>query len=128
MTVHEAIAEAESLLPGVRAPEGERDPRWQAVIAVGEFVESDPDAVWLFALRWGSYEDEDLRMAIATCVLEHLLEHHFDKFIARVEEAALANPHFARTASSCWKYGQSNNSVDRSKRFDRLKRLGRAQS
>jgi hypothetical protein len=28
--------------------------------------------------------DADLRTAIATCLLEHLLEHHFDRLIARV--------------------------------------------
>jgi hypothetical protein len=28
-------------------------------------------------LKWGSHEDEDVRAAIATCLLEHLLEYHF---------------------------------------------------
>jgi hypothetical protein len=52
MTVQEAIARAEAVLPGHVAPEGESDPRWQAVIAVAEFIESDPEAEWSFALRW----------------------------------------------------------------------------
>jgi hypothetical protein len=66
MTVQEAIAAAEKLLPGDAAPDGEIDPRWRAIIVVGEFIEDDPEAVWSFILRWGSSPDEDLRTAIAT--------------------------------------------------------------
>jgi hypothetical protein len=92
MTVDQAIARAEAILPGSAAAEGDIDPRWQAIIAVGECIEDDPEPIWPFVRRWGSTEDEDLRMAIATCLLEHLLEHHFDRFISRVEEAAHGNP------------------------------------
>ena len=122
MTVQEAIDRAEAVLPGHVAPESESDPRWQAVMAVAKFIESDPEAVWSFVLRWGCSEDEDLRMAIATCVLEHLLEHHFDVFISRVEETARANRLFAGTVSSCWKFGQSEE-PGRAARLDRLKAL-----
>jgi len=34
-------------LPGEPVDEGQ-DPRWQAIIAAGEFIQSDPEAVWLF--------------------------------------------------------------------------------
>jgi hypothetical protein len=119
MTVQEAITRADAVLPGHAAPDGELNPRWQAVIAVAEFIESNPEPVWSFILRWGCSEDEDLRMAIATCALEHLLEHHFDVFISRVEEAALGNPLFARTVSACWKFGQSND-PSCAARLDRL--------
>jgi hypothetical protein len=60
------------------------DPRGQAVIAVAEFIETNPQEVWTFARRWGCSPDDDLQAAIATCVLEHILERHFDVFIARV--------------------------------------------
>jgi len=119
MTVQEAMEQAEALLPGSAAPEGEIDPRWQAIIAVGEFIESDPDPVWSFALRWGSSEDEDLRAAIATCLLEHLLEQHFDRFISRVEQAAHSDERFARTVRACWKFGQCEDR-SRAARLDRL--------
>jgi hypothetical protein len=119
MTVQDAIDQADAVLPGTAAPDGETDPRWQAVIAVAEFIESDPEAVWSFVLRWGCSEDEDLRMAIATCVLEHLLQHHFDQFISRVEEAARADHRFADTVSHCWKFGQSEK-PSRAARLDRL--------
>ena len=98
MTVQEAIAQAEAILPGRAAPEGEIDPRWQAVIAVAEFIESDPEAVWSFVRQWDCSADQDLRMAIATCALEHLLEYHFDLFIDRVNRwpariVVSLNPH-----------------------------------
>src|SRR4051812_16582633 len=91
--VVEAIREADALLPGVPADEGQ-DPRWQAIIAVGEFTESDPAAVWAFICRWGTHTQEDLRDAVATCLLEHLLEYHFAAYFPQVERLALADPRF----------------------------------
>ena len=128
MTVQEAIAAAERILPGRAAPEGETDPRWQAIIAVAEFIETDPELVWQFALRWGSVADSDLQTAIGTCVLEHLLQHHFDGYISRIEEAVLVDANFAGAAAMCWKFGQSKSSAARSTRFDGLIRLARARS
>jgi hypothetical protein len=119
MTVEEAISEAEAILPDRCADEGETDPRWQAVICVAEFIETDPEPVWAFALRWGRSSDDDLRMAISTCVLEHLLEHHFDAFIERVEEAARADRLFGDTVSHCSKFGQSEE-PSRAARLGRL--------
>jgi hypothetical protein len=119
MSVQEALATAEQLLPGVAAPDGTEDARWQAVIHVGYFVEEEPEAIWPFVLKWGSHEDEDVRAAIATCLLEHLLEHHFDLLFPRVEEAARANIWFAKTTAQCWKFGQAKE-PERALRFDRL--------
>jgi len=124
MTVLHAIAAADLVLPGQAAPEGEIDPRWQAIIAVGEFVETEPEAVWSFVRRWGASSDGDLRMAIATCVLEHLLEYHFDRFIPRVEEAARADHRFGDMVSLCWKFGQADEPA-RPERFDALVRIVR---
>ncbi len=84
--VQRAIARAERILPGTPAPEGKRDPRWQAIIRVGEFIETQPEAVWQFTHRWGKHAQRDLRSAVATCLLEHLLEHHFDLMFPRVRQ------------------------------------------
>ncbi len=121
MNVHEAIAAAEQVLPGVPAPEGELDARWQAIIAVEEFLQDQPEDVWPFIMRWGRHSDPDLRAAIATCLLEHLLESHFDQFFNRVLEAVRADRLFADTFSRCAKFGASEipaNAV----RFDALQR------
>ena len=115
MDIDETIRRAEAVLPGQVAPEGAEDPRWQAIIAIGEFIENEPDAVWDFVKRWGCHENEDLRMAIATCLIEHLLEFHFDLLFPRVERMARSNRRFADTLSSCWKFGQAekNPNVER---------------
>ena len=54
MNVNEAIAAAEAILPVKEAAEGEKDPHWQAIIAISDFVETDPEPVWLFVERWAS--------------------------------------------------------------------------
>lgn len=120
MNVHSAIMRAERLLPGVAALEGEKDPRWQSIIEVSEFIDSDPGAVWDFTLRWGCHIDPDLQAAIATCLLEHLLEDHFERFFPHVETAVRANENFAATFRVCSKFGQSEEPAN-SARFDRLK-------
>jgi hypothetical protein len=107
MNVHEAIRAADAVLPGRRAAEGQRDPRWQAIIAIADFVESDPEPLWSFVERWGTHPDEDLRMAIACCLLEHLLEYHFDLIFPRMEQLARSNPCFAKVVGWCWLFGES---------------------
>jgi hypothetical protein len=127
--VWEAIERAERILPGQAAPEGERDPRWQAIIVIEDFVQEEPDAIWSFILRWGGSADEDLRDAVATCLLEHLLGRHFSCFFPRVEETARSNALLADTFLRCWKVGQSKDE-DSAKRFDDLQaecRKARAQ-
>jgi len=121
--VSDAIRRAEELLPGSNMETGV-DPRWQAIIALGEFIESDPGPVWKFICKWGRSPDGDLRSAVACCLLEHLLEHHFSTFIDRVEEEALADPLFAEMFAECWKFGQSE-LPDNANRLDQLRaRIG----
>jgi hypothetical protein len=119
VAVQRAIACAERILPGTPAPDDKRDLRWQAIIRVGEFIETQPEAVWQFAHRWGKHAQADLRMAVATCLLEHLLEHHFEMVFPRVRQAALESVRFADTFSSCWSFGQSKEP----KNAARIKRL-----
>jgi hypothetical protein len=87
---------------------------------VGDFVENEPEVIWPFVLKWGSHEDDDVRQAIATCLLEHLLEYHFDLLFPRVEEAARANSWFAKTTVQCWKFGEAEE-PSRAARFERLR-------
>jgi hypothetical protein len=119
-TVTKAIAYANSILPGAPAVEGYDDPRWQAVIEVENFIETDPQPIWQFVRQWGSCPHEDVRDAIACCLLEHLLEHHFDVIFPRVETAARDDPLFADTFSRCWKLGQAK-ATGHCEQFDQLK-------
>jgi hypothetical protein len=106
-TITQAIRQAERILPGTATPEGKSDPRWQAIIEIGEFIESNPNEVWHFARKWGTHRNRDLRMAIATCLLEHLLEYHFEGIFPLVEKAAVRSKRFAETFGYCWSFGQT---------------------
>jgi hypothetical protein len=120
MNVNEAIAQAEAILPGTAAPEDEKDPRWQAIIAVGEFIEDQPEAVWSFVERWGAYPDNDLRAAIGTCLIEHLLEYHFDLTFPKMERVARSDPNFAQVVDRCWVFGEAGR-PDNAARLQQLK-------
>jgi hypothetical protein len=63
-------------------------------------------------------------MAISTCLLEHLLQYHFDRFIASVEDAAMSDARFADTVTGCWKFGQAEE-PSRAARLDRLQAASR---
>jgi hypothetical protein len=91
----------------------DEDIRWQAAIRLGEYIEHHPEAVWLVLARWGCSDDEDTRMAVATCVLEHLLEHHFATFFPRVEELSRQNENFGDTVRSASFFGQSEEPANR---------------
>ena len=81
--------------------------RWLAAIALRELMESDPESVWPLVVSHGSRRHGDVRMAIATCVLEHLLEHHFDSFFPRVAVVAHNNRQFRDTFRCCYQMGQA---------------------
>ena len=94
--------------------------RWKAARDLGEFVERSPEAVWGLVAQWGCSDHEDTRAAVASCVLEHLLEHHFASVFPRVEELALADRRFADTFCWCWRFGESDKPAN-AVRFDALK-------
>ena len=108
MSLENALQHATSLLPGTPSPEGQSDPRWKAIIRIADYyIETDPEPIWEFVRRWGACPLEDVRDAIACCLLEHLLEHHFERIFPRVEIAVREDPLFADTFSRCWQFGQA---------------------
>jgi hypothetical protein len=122
-----AIARAERILPGKPAPEGECDPRWQAIIEVETFVDSQPEAVWEFAKRWGKHPQQDLRTAVGVCLVEALLEQHFELLFPRVREAVRASSRLADTFSRAWWYGFKEGSPQRDA-LEKLQRQCRART
>jgi hypothetical protein len=107
MTVENAIKKAERILPGKPAPAGARDPRWHAMIAIADFIPSDPEPIWSFVERWGKHPSEDLRSGVACVVLEHLLEYHFDLIFPRIVPLARESKRFEFTFKMCRKFGQA---------------------
>jgi hypothetical protein len=119
-----AIRQAEAILPGRPAPRGKRDPRWQAIIRVGGFIDSHPESVCEFALKWARRRSRDLQAAISCCLIEHLLEHHFNLVFPQMRKAALKNARVAEhfiEYTPHFKFGQAK----LPKNIVRLKRLAR---
>lgn len=100
---------------------GNERERWQAAIALGAFAQSSPELIWPLILKHGSRRHTDARTAIATCVLEHLLEYNFAEFFPQVAEAARSNRWFRETFRGCWRFGQSKlpNNFRQWKRLER---------
>ena len=117
--VRRAISHADRILPGKPAPDGKRDPRWQAIIRVAQFIESEPEDVWAFTLRWAKHPQTDVRAAVATCLLEHLLDAHFDLIFPRVRAAAMQSKRFAETLGMIWFFGDAA-TPDQRKAIERL--------
>jgi hypothetical protein len=107
MTVFQAIRQAERVLPGKVAPDGQTDPRWQAIMRIEEHIQDKPVEVWRFARKWGTHANADLRTAIATLLVEHLLAFHFSRIFPLVSEACRESTRFADTLSRCWALGQA---------------------
>ena len=94
--------------------------RWAAAAELSEFTKKAPAALWPIILKHGASNDPDLRQAVATCLLEHVLEYHFDRYFPLLEkEIEKGNINLRDTFSSCWKFGQSEKRKN-SKRWDRL--------
>jgi len=106
-SVGDAILDAEALLPGTASSDSATDPRWKAIIRVADFIPEHPEQVWEFISKWGVHSDRDLKSAVATCALEHLLELHFDMYFPKVAALARSNSEFASTTLLCWKLGQA---------------------
>ena len=118
-TLRRLIVRAERILPGIPAPRGKSDARWQAIMKIEEYAESHPEPIWAFALKWGKHPQEDLRTAIAVLLLEHLLEYHFLLIFPRVREAVATSKRFKDTLSRCWWLGEAAWSANAGK-LDRL--------
>jgi hypothetical protein len=107
MNIQAAIRKAERVLPGKPAPDGKRDPRWQAIMKIEDHIPEHPDEVWLFARKWGTHGNADLRAAIAVLLLEHLLADHFALIFPRVKSACCESKRFSDTFLRCWQLGQA---------------------
>src|SRR6185369_15327244 len=83
--------------------------RWAGAADLGEYAFARPEQAWPLVVEFGSSSVEDTRAAIATCVLEHILEHHFDTYFPLlVSEIEQRNNHsLADTLSFCSKFGQA---------------------
>lgn len=96
--------------------------RWQALLMLGQHAERHPDEIWPSVLKWGTVQNRDIRRGVACCILEHVLEHHFDPYFDRaLSHIACGHRRFAYTLAYCWRLGQAGSQVS-AQRFDAFKR------
>lgn len=87
--------------------DSDNDCRWQAIIVVGEFLKNSPQEVWKVICQFGVSEDDDMRTAIATILLEHLLEIYYTQYFPLLKSKILkGSPLLADTLSLCWHIGE----------------------
>jgi len=84
----------------------ENNCRWQAAIVVGMSVESASDEVWEVVREHGNSKDEDMRSAMATLLLEHLLEFDFERYFSLLRgEVSADRLQLLDTLSRCAFFG-----------------------
>lgn len=77
--------------------------RWQAFIAIGEFIQRAAPLVWGIVIKYGASPDEDMRDATATVLLEHLLDYEFEEYFALTrKEIDAGNAMLLDTLQRCW--------------------------
>ena len=82
----------------------DNDCRWQALIVVGEFIRSEPEAVWRVVRQYGSSMDQDMRTGVATVLLEHLFEV-YPRYRAEAARVILkGNARLRDTFNMCWNF------------------------
>ena len=96
--------------------------RWQALLMLGQHAERHPGAIWPSVLKWGTVRNRDIRRGVACCILEHVLEHHFDPYFdLALSHIACGHRRFAYTLANCWRFGEAG-LPNNAQRFDSFKR------
>ena len=113
MDIEDAIKEAETKLNAKIVADNEKNSMWQSIIKLSDFIEVAPDNIWKFVAKWGNHESEDVRDAIATCLLEHLLELHFEAYFPKLEKEVLNDKLFHDMFCRCWSFGKSATPVNK---------------
>jgi hypothetical protein len=87
---------------------GNNDIRWQAIIVIGEYIPRGHrnEDIWNVIVQHLGI-DEDMQDALATVLLEHLLEHHFDWTVNKIESALEHDGAWlVDVVKRCWRFGQ----------------------
>lgn len=83
-------------------PDADNTCRWQAMIVVGEYIKSQPERVWRIVEEYGAHRSADMRAAVATVLLEHLIDVNPSRYRPRAEALAARSSRFAHTLRTCW--------------------------
>jgi hypothetical protein len=88
----------------------ENDVRWQSLIVIGEFIPlgAHNERIWSLILEYCGIDD-DMQSALATVLLEHLLEHDFERTLDKIRGALeKSNPPLLDLVPRCGRFGESD--------------------
>jgi hypothetical protein len=84
------------------------DIRWQSLIVIGEYIPYGRrnDEIRRLILEFCRI-DEDMQDALATVLLEHLLQHDFNRSLTWIkEQLKQGTKYFQELVERCWQFGQ----------------------
>lgn len=82
--------------------------RCSALLVLEEIAERNPEAAWPLVVKWGSDSRSNVRMLVASCVLESILRDRFREYFDRVRTIIESgNWRFGETLSHCYRLGQA---------------------
>ncbi|NLY00166.1 MAG: hypothetical protein GXY83_29050 [Rhodopirellula sp.] len=84
------------------------DVRWQALIVIGSYIPFGRrnEEIWNLIVEFCGIDD-DMQDALATVLLEHLLEHDFDRTVERIKTAIpVRSVPLLGLLERCWQFGQ----------------------
>ena len=77
--------------------------RWQALILIGESIEAAPAAVWKVIKKYGRWPDSDMRAAVGTVLLEHLIAERPKDMLRKLRAELRDGEDLLRdTLAHCW--------------------------
>jgi hypothetical protein len=84
---------------------------WSACVVLSYFVDQHPLQLFSIIQSVAEVASDDQRTALAKCLLEHLMESHFDFVIDSITIEPNPSQRFALAdiLSRCWPYGEAEN-------------------
>lgn len=74
----------------------------QSLICITEYVDMDDECFWNICRVLCESASSDIRASTACIVLEHLIEHDYEKNYARAKAQAEKSKRFSEALSMCW--------------------------
>lgn len=99
--------------------------RWQSLFVIADLIESEPDLVWDVICEFGDSDDDDMRTATATVLLEHLLDYDFERYFPKVQHQIRNKRYrFIDTLGSCSFDGMGGPNYKKAQRYLRNAKRG----
>lgn len=86
-------------------PDRNNNIRWRTLGLVENFIRDYPSKVWPFVVKYGGVSNKDIRAGVGCCLLEHMLQYHYSKYLPETEKLLYLNKNYIDTFKYCWYFG-----------------------